>query len=415
MRLSLSMLPVFGLLLFGCGPHPKGDGTATAPPAEPGTTDSDASEDTNPYVKRVQAACEDGEAGTPEVWDAVRLESTVTWTLDFDTDAEAAGWVDCAYTRAYEGIQRVDLEHICPHCEVIVEGEALMTEGFADCYEPLFGGTESRTETWGYAGTDLFRRGASQLPLSTDPLASLDTPSGDGSSQPAAWESEYGVNDADGNEVGRFVLSASGTVSWAEDPYTPIEEPYGPRATAYACGWECNDPGDLGGTYPLSPGGVVPNFRMLDQCNEPVDLHDLYGSYIVLDSAQSDCGPCLQMAEQAEAFKDRMTEAGIPVRLVPLLGNGLSEVYGTPSQETRDIWVDRFSPRDPVFADRGWGYASIGQYLSDHEGTDIAWPAWIVIGPDMTVITGAVGFGSWDTIGRIIEDDWEARGETGPL
>ena len=72
-------------------------------------------------------------------------------------------------------------------------------------------------------------------------------------------------------------------------------------------------------------------------------------------------------------------------------------------------------PEDPVLADRGWGYAALGRYLSDHEGTDIAWPAWIVIGPDMTVITGAVGFGSWDTIGSIIESDWEARGQTGPL
>ena len=414
--------------LLGCDASDKGTDEADAGTTSPtdgggGGGGDDGGEDgggddggaTDPYVDRVQAACPGGEEGAPALIEAVRLTSTVTWTLDFDADAEAAGWTDCHYTREFEGVQRFDLEHVCPHCETLVEGDAVMIEGFTDCAEPLFGGEPTRTETWGFDGADIYRRTGSQLPMTTDPLTTADAASGDGTPVAVEWESEYGVNDESGVEVGRFELSASGTVAWAPDPTTLVEEPYGPRADAYACGWECNDPGGLGGSYPLAPDAVLPNFRMRDQCGELVDIHDFYGSYLVLDSAQSDCGPCLAMAGEAEAFRDQMTELGIPVRLIPLLGNGLSDVAGTPDTSVHDAWVERFDPSDPVLADNGWGYAALGQYLADHEGTDIAWPAWIIIGPDMQVVTGAVGFGSWDTMGSIIREDWAARGETGPL
>ncbi|HCH62016.1 MAG TPA: hypothetical protein DFR83_04370 [Deltaproteobacteria bacterium] len=369
----------------------------------------------NADVDAVQAACTTGEDGTPVRLEAVRLQSTVTWALDFDDDAEAAGFVDCTYTRTFSGLQRLDIPHVCPTCDFIVEGDAVMTEGFSDCYEPIFGGTETRIETWAMEGLDVHRRSGSQTVMPEDPLTTLASPSGDGSAVPLAWDSEYTVNDDAGEPAGVMGLSATGVVSWAVDPTTELEEPFGPRSAPYRCGWECNDPGDLGGAYPLAPGEVLPNFRLDDQCGEAVDIYDFYGSYIVLDSAQSDCGPCLAMAEEAAAFRDTMTADGIPVRLIPLLGNGLSDVTGTPSDAVVDAWLDRFRPHDPVLADKGWGYAALSRYLPEHAGTDIAWPAWIVIGPDMTVIDGAVGFGSWDTIEGIIRTDWVARGETGPL
>ncbi len=413
--LLLVSLTVLGPL--GCDAEPKSDGTADSPV---GTTDDGASEDSgdrvsDPYVDVVQAACTSGESGAVEQVEAVRLESTVTWTLDFDEGAEAAGWVDCHYTREFAGVQRLDLQHVCPHCEVLVEGEAVMTEGFTDCAEPMFGGEPVRVETWGYAGSDIFRRGGTQLPLGKEPLATMAATSGDGTPVEIAWESEYTVNDEVGEPVGAFVLAASGTVAWQTDADTLIDEPFGPRPGAYSCGWECNDPGTLVGEYPLSPGGVLPNFRLDDQCGESVDIHDFYGSYLVLDSAQDDCGPCRNMAAAAEEFRDKLVADGIPVRLVPLLGNGLGDVAGTPDATRHARWVEDFQSSDPVLADRGWGYASLGAYLPEYSGTDIAWPAWIVIGPDMTVIEGNTGFSSWDRIEGIIRADWEARGEVGPL
>ena len=121
------------------------------------------------------------------------------------------------------------------------------------------------------------------------------------------------------------------------------------------------------------------------------------------------------MADQAEEFRATLVADGIPVRLIPLLGAGLADVGGTPDAATHQNWVERFEPVDPVLADRGWGYAALGPYVPEYEGDDIGWPAWIVIGPDMTVIQGGVGFGSWDSIGEIIREDWAARGEVGPL
>ena len=433
------LVPLLPLLALGCGDEKSdSDLSAGTVPSESGSSsgggagtgdgggdggdggDDAGTTDTGPppendYVNAVQASCSTGEDGVPAYIDAVRLASTVTWSLDFDADAEAAGFVDCTYTRTFDGLQRVDIPHVCPECDFITEGDAVMTEGFSDCYEPIFGGTETRTETWGMTGLDVHRRSGSQTVLPDDPLTTLERASGDASEVPLSWDSEYTVNDDDGNPAGVMALSASGSVSWYTDSGTQLEEPFGPRVAPYGCGWECNDPGDLGGEYPLAPGEVLPNFRLDDQCGEAVDIHDFYGSYIVLDSAQSDCGPCLAMAEEAEAFKNDMTAAGIPVRLIPLLGNGLGDVTGTPSDAVFDAWIDRFNPHDPVLADRGWGYAALSRYLPEHAGTDIAWPAWVVIGPDMTVIEGAVGFSSWSTIESIIRADWQARGETGPL
>ena len=69
---------------------------------------------------------------------------------------------------------------------------------------------------------------------------------------------------------------------------------------------------------------LVASFQMQDwkTPGESVDLWDFYGSYLVIDSSQSDCGPCRSMAETEHEFVEQMQTAGIPVRVVTLLGNG---------------------------------------------------------------------------------------------
>ncbi|MFO0006403.1 MAG: redoxin domain-containing protein, partial [bacterium] len=108
---------------------------------------------------------------------------------------------------------------------------------------------------------------------------------------------------------------------------------------------------------------MIPNARLEDQCGEGVDLWDFYGSYLVLDSSQSDCGPCRSMAAGAEAFAEEMREAGIPVRLVTLMGNGLSDPYGTPEPALVQAWVDEYGLTEPVLRDTGWAYAYFAQYM----------------------------------------------------
>lgn len=353
-------------------------------------------------VDAVQAACTTGEEGVVALMPAYRLASEVTWTLDFDAEAEGLGFVDCAYTRTYTGLQRVDIPHVCVDCELIVEGTAVMTSGFEDCAEPLFGGTVERIETWGVGGTDLYRSSGSQAPMGV--LATFEAPASAGDTVSLAWDSEYDLTDG-----GVMVLSATGTSSWVEDPDTLIPEHFGPRSDVYSCGWECNDPGGLTGVAPMAPGATIPAGRFQDQCGDMVDLYDFYGSYLIIDSSQSDCGPCRNMADQAEAFKARMTAQDIPVRMVTLLGNGLADVYGTPGDATVQSWVNTYELTDPVLYDTGWTYAFFREFMPEHAGSDIGWPAWMIVGPDMNVLYGNVGFSSWDGAQSIIEEDWAAR------
>jgi thiol-disulfide isomerase/thioredoxin len=353
------------------------------------------------YVDGIQAACTTGEEGGPREVPAARLEALVTWTLDFDATAEATGLTDCSYTRDYSGLQRIDVPHLCHDCALIVEGEAVMTEG-ADCYAQISGGAPAdRTETWALRGLELLRAGAAQL--SPGPLATLSDAS-PGVDQPVAWES-----DSELTSGGTMRLSATGALRWDVDEDTVLIDPFGPRAEPYACGWECNDPGDLVATWPMTTGEVSPDLRLADACGEDVSMWDFYGSYVVLDASQSDCGPCRSMADTSEAFKAELRAEGIPVRLVNVLGNGLGDVLGTPSAATVDRWISDFDLTEPVLADKGWTYALFPTYLEESTGEDMGYPAWVVIGPDMRVIEGNVGFRSWDDVGAIIRADWEAR------
>ncbi len=278
-----------------------------------------------------------------------------------------------------------------------------MTEGFSDCAEPLFGGTEVRTETWALGGDGLYRSGVPQLVLSA-PLTTFSAPAVPGETVPVAWSSSYTLTDG-----GAFTMEAAGTMAWEDDPTTLLTEHEGPRPAAYRCGWECNDPGDLEGVDPMAPGETIPPGRFLDQCGDMVDLYDFYGSYLIIDSSQSDCGPCRNMADQSEAFKAHMNGLDIPVRMITLLGNGLSDPTGTPPDETVDSWVSAFGLTDPVLYDRGWTYAYFSRYMPEYTGEDLGFPAWMIVDPDMNVLYANVGFGSWDDAQSIIEEDWAAR------
>lgn len=353
-------------------------------------------------VDAIQAACTTGEPGEPVRVEAVRFQAEVTWTLTFDEEAVAAGLADCTYTRSYDALQRVDVPHLCPDCDFIVEGTATMTEGL-DCYEAIFGATgPTRTETWAIRGVELLRSGAAQARPGV--LATLAAPSGDGAPVPVAWES-----DSEMTVGGMMHLEAAGTVGWAAEPETVLVDPFGPRAEPYACGWECNDPGDLVGVFPLTPGEVSPDFRLADACGEDVSLWDFYGSYLVLDAAQSDCGPCRAMAAESEAFKEELRQDGIPVRLISALGNGLGDVLGTPAPAVLDRWIDTYSLTEPVLADEGWTYALFPEFMESTTGEEMGYPAWVVVGPDMRVISGNVGFSDWSAVGDIIREDWAAR------
>lgn len=319
----------------------------------------------------------------------------VTWTLTFDDEAQSLGFTDCSYTRTFRGVQYNDMGYLCPECTVQVSGTATMTEGLDDCYSQISSDTATeRDESWGWSDGAFYRAGRAQFPL-----GELATFSDAGPEAPIAlsWESESDLTDG-----GSMVLSASGELLYKVDDGVLVRSAEPALPDSYACGWPQNDPGDLELDYALGVGKTFPNVYLKDQCGETVKLWDLYGSWLVLDSSQSDCGPCQTMADGAEAFVAQMAQEGIEVRVVSLLGNGLSDPFGTPSESTLSTWVDAFSLTDPVLYDRGFAYAMFPQFIADYSGESFGFPAWLVVSPEMELIHGNVGFSSWDAVGDII-------------
>ena len=327
---------------------------------------------------------------------AIVVDGAVTWTLAFDDAAAANGFTDCSYTRTFTGTQYLDMDYLCPGCSVQVQGTATMTEGL-DCYSQISSSaTTDRTEAWGWGGGAFFRSGRAQFPLGE--LSTFED-AGEDADIALSWSSESDLEDG-----GVMLLSASGTLSYRTDAGTLLPDPAPERTEPYACGWPQNDPGDLTLDYTLAVGQTFPNVYLEDQCGDLLSLWDLYGSWLVLDASQSDCGPCQSMASTAEAFVEEMAADGYDVKVVSFLGNGLSEPFGTPSAETLDSWVSTFALTDPVLYDRGFTYALFPPFIASDSGDSFGFPTWLLVNPQMELVYGSVGFSSWDDVGGVIRD-----------
>ncbi|MCB9780074.1 MAG: redoxin domain-containing protein [Alphaproteobacteria bacterium] len=339
-----------------------------------------------------------GGGGTEEVGSipATVVDAEVTWSLDFDEEAEAAGFADCTYSRTFSGTQVLDLDYVCPDCDVIVRGEALMTEGI-DCAAIISTDPEEvRTELWGWShdGT-FFRSGRDQYPMGD--LTTVEGVDGDSGTAELAWESDYTLTDG-----GAMVLSASGSMTFSIDEDQLLPDPFPERTEPYACGWPTADPGTLTLDYELAIGGTLPNARFVDQCGEKLALWDLYGRWLVIDTAQPDCGPCRNMAQTADAFVEEMAAEGIEVVPVTLLGAGLGEPFVTPEEDVLADWVEAYGDSNPVLFDRGYGYALLPEFMEAETGEGFGYPAWIIVSPEMEIVHANVGFGSWDAMAEVI-------------
>jgi hypothetical protein len=328
---------------------------------------------------------------------AIVVQGEVTWSLDFNDDAEAEGFFDCEYSRSYEGVQYLDMPYLCADCDVQVEGLAVMDDNL-DCYSQISSDPQTeRTEYWGFGQTSFHRASMAQAPLGE--IAELDGVE-QGVPISLAWESEYSIG-----ENGSFALIAAGEMSYSTDESIQIGTGEGASPAEYACGWPKNDPGDLPLDYHLSAGSVFPNVQLEDQCGELLSLWDLYGYWIILDSSQPDCGPCRMMASGAEAFVDELAEEGIDAVVVSLLGAGLSEPYATPDSQIFTDWVTEYSLQDPVLYDRGFAYALFPGFIEDYSGDSFGFPTWLVVDPEMTLVHGNVGFSSWDDVKAVIAEN----------
>ena len=338
-------------------------------------------------------SCSSGESGTAATWTGRRITADVTWTLTFDEEALAAGRSDCTYTRSYDGAEIAGWDFLCADCDPLTRGVATMTDGL-DCYRQISpDGTAERTELWGLATGTLFRATDDQRALAE--LATVQTDGGEASGA-VEWSSEGALSE------GTVTLSAAGVVSSSIDEDVVLSDPFAPRTTPYTCGWECADPGTHALDYTPEIGETFPNVRLMDTCGEWVDLWDFTGSFLVIDSAQPDCGPCRSMAEAAPAFLEDMRARGVAVRVITLLGGGLDEPWKTPGEETLLGWQDSWGDGEPLLADRGFSWAVFPPLITGFTGSDFGWPAWVVVDPQMRLLHGATGFSSWDEIAVLI-------------
>lgn len=397
------MIPL--LLMLACDNKEPVDDSVSADDSavnadDSSTDDSVADDSADDSGQTGEFSCAEFDAPVPTL-PARRFQSTVTWTLDFSEEAEANGLYDCSYSRTYEAIERVDLPFLCPDCSLIVEGDATLTEG-ADCSAQISTSGTVRTELWGLSDDGrLFRTSLEQGPMSE--LTTLTLPA------EGEWGEVFWDSTSELSAGGTMYLAANGQIRFETDNSTLLVDHSTPRTTPYSAGWEQNDPGNLTLDYTPALGETFPNARFEDQCHDWVDLWDFYGSYLVIDNSQPDCGPCQNMAAGEADFVAGLRAEGIPVRVITLMGAGLSQSTTTPPASTVDAWISRFGVDEPMLYDRGFGYAMFAPFLEDFSGEDFGYPAWVIVDPEMTLIYGNIGFGNWDSVASVIRDDWSSR------
>ncbi|MDP2304898.1 MAG: redoxin family protein [Pseudomonadota bacterium] len=364
-------------------------------------TDTDDTEDPGPSCAEEPPPPDVKDTGD-EPWAAETLTGAVTWTLSFDAEAEALGFVDCTYTRAYSQTEVGDQGYLCPDCTLLSTGTAVMTDGYEACFLQISSAESERVEHLGLGEIDgethLFRSGSENVSL-----ADMGAVVAEEAGFAVAWEDESALEDG-----GNMVLAAAGTLTLGVSADAWVADVTGARTEPYSCGWTMNNPGGPNSSWSFANGERFPNVRLDDQCGDAVDLWDFLGHYLVIDSSSPDCGPCQSMAEGAEAFKARMEAACAPIEMVTLLNESLGAINQPAAPDVLQEWADTFGLTSPVLADKGAGYALFPEYLGIESG--MSYPAVVLLDPDGNVLYGSTGFGDWSEFEAIILADWEARG-----
>ncbi len=401
------MITLAFLAVFACTPDDDADDTGVDATADSDSgSDSDSGGDSDSATDTVDTAeCpefeEPGAPATRDTGDGPRaahtLDGTVTWTLSFDDDAEAAGYRDCTYTRQYTEFTESTLHgHLCPECSLLTRGFAEVIDGYDDCFAQISTADAIRPEALGLAEVDgawsLFRSGSLNVslgdmgPITGDPTGSFAV----------AWTDESALD-----EGGTMVLSAAGTLQRATSATATVPDPDGARAEPYSCGWPQNSPGGANASYDVAIGKVLPNVRLEDQCGEPVDVWDFRGWWLVIDAAATNCGPCQAMAAEADAFEERMRNRCVPVKNITLLAESLSAINVPATIDVRQDWAATFGVSSPVLGDEGFGYALFPDILGDTDG-GMSYPTVVVVDPDGLVVWAGTGFGGWEEVEAII-------------
>jgi hypothetical protein len=325
----------------------------------------------------VYVATDDSAPSGTDAWpDVYALEGTLQWSFH-----QASGQ-KCVYAESYSAVEDLSHPWTCPDCEV--QFVADVTADDADCYRKV-NGTLPEREYLGFTpDRNLYRHTAANFPLEFLGTWGLET---DAIAIDASLTSDDGSLLYVGGTLDRTVTTADG---W--NGFTP--------PSTYACGWPKADPLTYDGPWEYHVNQTIPDGWFKDTCDEPVRLHDLTGSYLVIDVSAVDCAPCQLMASEEAAFTAAMAKEGIDVRSVTLLAPSLSAILDDTPIETLESWKTTYGVTGAVLADRGWGYAIPEHFLGTKN-----YPTWTVIAPDLRAIAIGSGFESYQAIENAIRAD----------
>lgn len=314
-----------------------------------------------------------------EPWpDVYELAGSLNWSLN-----EASG-ENCSYVETYSAVQDLSQPWTCPDCEV--QFGADVTADDADCYRKVNGSLPDREYLGFTPDRNFYRHTAANFPLEFFGTWGLDT---DAIAIAASLTSDDGSTLSVTGTLDRTV-----TTSDVWNGFTP--------PSTYACGWPKADPPPYDGEWAYHVNQTIPDGWFKDTCAEPVRLHDLAGSYLVIDISAVDCPPCQLMASKEAAFTAALEKEGIDVRSVTLLAPSLSAILDDTPIETLESWKKTWGVTGTVLADRGWGYAIPEQFLGAKN-----YPTWTVISPDLRAIAIGSGFESYQDIENAIRADLE--------
>ncbi|TNE87497.1 MAG: hypothetical protein EP330_18715 [Deltaproteobacteria bacterium] len=312
------------------------------------------------------------------------LNGEVTWHVDFDAEAEAAGKTDCSYTRRYTGLEDRSRPWTCRGCHVIVRAEVEMVDGLDDCYAQVTEATPAPVEWIGYAGGIWYRTGVENRPLSEAASARVSNGGFDiAVDVPSESYDGYGLT---------FTLEGrlDGGLGTG-DLYDGLLPP-----ETSACGWSRAIVEEYDGSTRLREEATLPDAHLLDACGEGVRLHQLTGDerYAVIAWVAGGEAASQSWLDEAVASVAGHEPAIQPIAVASLAAD---DVWTSPTAEQLAALAP--DPSLPVLGHRGYGRTVMAN------GDDFTWPVVAIVAPDRTVIrVERGGFSGWQSALAAIDE-----------
>ena len=208
------------------------------------------------------------------------------------------------------------------------------------------------------------------------PDKNLDT---DGDGLTDVQEASLGTDPADADTDGDGI-SDGAEVTDGTDPLNPYSMPYQGGYNIGNCPAIPSASAMTGGTNGYydtwGVGDTVADFVLKDQYGQDVHLYSFCGQHVMLAFGAVWCGPCNDLADDAQATQDAYASQGF--QAIEILTEDMSG--SPPSQEVLQAWMNDHGLVDiPVLGD--------GNYdVWQNYEKDFYIPTVVHIGPDMKIL-----------------------------